>query len=70
MDVAATCPTCRKPVQQTGSNPNYSLRDVIGSLEVRCPKQKRDPQKLRLANHSNFEDLNKPRHDENMLWER
>ena len=36
--VAASCPTCRKPVQ-TGSTPNYSLRDIIGSLEVRCPER-------------------------------
>ncbi|KAK1739065.1 hypothetical protein QTG54_010381 [Skeletonema marinoi] len=31
------CPTCRKPVH-TGSNPNYSLRDIIDKLEVRCPE--------------------------------
>uniref|UniRef100_A0A7S0XND2 RING-type domain-containing protein n=1 Tax=Skeletonema marinoi TaxID=267567 RepID=A0A7S0XND2_9STRA len=31
------CPTCRKPVH-TGSNPNYSLRDIIDKLEVKCPE--------------------------------
>ena len=31
-----TCPTCRKSAH-TGSNPNYSLRDIIDKLEVRCP---------------------------------
>ena len=31
------CPTCRKPVQ-TGSNPNFSLRDIIDKLEVKCPE--------------------------------
>ena len=34
---AACCPTCRTLVQ-TGSIPNYLLRDVIDSLEVRCPE--------------------------------
>jgi hypothetical protein len=29
------CPNCRRPVQ-TGSNPNYAMRDVVDSLEVRC----------------------------------
>ena len=33
---AGTCPTCRKSAH-TGSNPNYSLRDIIDKLEVRCP---------------------------------
>ena len=32
-----TCPTCRTPVD-TGSNPNYSLRDIIDKLEVKCPE--------------------------------
>jgi hypothetical protein len=29
------CPTCR--VKVTGSNPNFIVREVIGSMEVRCP---------------------------------
>ncbi len=36
-----TCPTCRRSVQ-TGSNPNYILRDLIGKLEVRCPEYASD----------------------------
>ena len=32
------CPTCRKPVH-TGCNPNYSLRDIIDKLEVRCHEE-------------------------------
>ena len=32
------CPTCRKLVN-TGSNPNYLLRDIIDKLEVKCPEE-------------------------------
>ena len=37
-----TCPTCRKPVH-TGCNPNYSLRDIIDKLEVKCLESDRPP---------------------------
>jgi hypothetical protein len=31
-----TCPTCRQSIE-TGSNPTYILRDLIGKLDVKCP---------------------------------
>ncbi len=52
-----TCPTCREPVN-TGCNPNYTLRDIIDKLEVRCPEEldDRPAKRLKTTGENNCED--------------
>eukprot|EP00573_Skeletonema_grethae_P005118 CAMPEP_0201694494 /NCGR_PEP_ID=MMETSP0578-20130828/6743_1 /ASSEMBLY_ACC=CAM_ASM_000663 /TAXON_ID=267565 /ORGANISM="Skeletonema grethea, Strain CCMP 1804" /LENGTH=473 /DNA_ID=CAMNT_0048180181 /DNA_START=49 /DNA_END=1470 /DNA_ORIENTATION=- len=52
-----TCPTCREPVH-TGCNPNYTLRDIIDKLEVRCPEEleERPAKRFKTTGENNCED--------------